>query len=136
MMQGEHIIDIVNSYLGVALNSGLVGLGMFLGFFATIGIGLLRALKSKVGRDPEFGTYARASLAILAAMMVTIATVSSIDFIPYIYWSCAGLCVALVRIGYRERARVVSSAPGRLLAPGHRARFSDRIDAHRQMHGH
>jgi O-antigen ligase len=110
MVQGEQIIDIVNTYLEIALDSGLVGLGFFLGFFATILIGLWRVLKFEVIRDLGFGAYIRASMATLVAMLVTIATVSSIDFIPLVYWSFAGLCVALIRIAYRERAAVARAA--------------------------
>ena len=36
MRQGEGIIDIVNSYLQVALETGLVGLGFFLLIFISI----------------------------------------------------------------------------------------------------
>src|SRR3974390_968308 len=44
MLQGQHIIDVVNTYLAMALESGLVGLGIFLAFTATILAGLWRAL--------------------------------------------------------------------------------------------
>lgn len=107
MIQGEHIIDIVNTYLKVALDSGLVGLAFFLSFFTTILIGLWRVLKFKVVRELGLDTSVRASIATLAAILVTIATVSSVDFIPYVYWSFAGLCVALIRIAYLERTAVV-----------------------------
>jgi O-antigen ligase len=104
MMQGEHIIDIVNSYLEIALRSGLVGLSLFIGVFATILLRLRRALKFRGVNDVDYNTCVRASIATLIAMLVTIVTVSSIDFIPYVYWSFAGLCVSLIRIAYRERA--------------------------------
>jgi hypothetical protein len=110
MIQGEHIIDIVNSYLKIALDSGLVGLGLFLSFFAAVLIGLWRVVKFRAVQDIGLGPYARASMATLIAILVTIATVSSIDFISYVYWSFAGLCVALIRIAYRERAAVARAA--------------------------
>jgi O-antigen ligase len=104
MVQGEGIIDIVNTYLQVALSSGLVGLGLFLGVFVTILIGLWRLGKF------DRREYARALMATLIAVLVTMSTVSSIDSIPYICWSSAGLCVALIRIAYRERAAVARAA--------------------------
>ena len=110
MLQGQHIVDIVNTYLEVALRSGLVGLGLFLGFFATILIGLWRVHKFKVVREIGLGVCIRASMATLVAMMVTIGTVSFIDYIPYVCWSFAGLCVALIRIVYQERAAVARAA--------------------------
>ena len=99
MIQGEGIIDLVNTYLQVALNSGLIGLSLFLGLFATILIGLRRLI-----RDIYVSDFAAASTATLLAILVTLATVSSVDFIPFVYWSFAGLCVALIRIGHRQRA--------------------------------
>lgn len=98
IIQGEGIIDLVNSYLQVALKSGLVGVSLFLLFFATILIGLRRLLNDIFIRD-----FARASIATLLGILVTIATTSSIDFVPYVYWSFAGLSVALIRIGYWRR---------------------------------
>lgn len=110
LVQGQHIVDVVNTYLGVALDFGLVGLGLFLVFFTTVLIGLWRVLKFEVVWGLGLGTYMRASIAILVAILVTIGTVSSIGFIPYVYWSFAGLCVALIRIAYQERAAVVRAA--------------------------
>jgi len=107
MIQGQGIIDIVNTYLGIMLDTGLVGLGLFIGFFATILVGLRRVLKFRTVRDIDFSVYGRASIATLMAILVTIGTVSSVLVIPYAYWSFAGLCVALIRIAYRERAALV-----------------------------
>jgi O-antigen ligase len=110
LVQGQHIVDVVNTYLGVALDYGLVGLGFFVAFFATVLIGLRRALKFDGVWDLGLGNYMRASIAILVAILVTIGTASSIGFIPYVYWSFAGLCVALIRIAYQERAEVARAA--------------------------
>ena len=105
MIQGEGIIDIVNTYLLVALNSGLIGLSLFICFFATVLLGLRRTAKSSPAFQPDiaFAVYVRASTATLLAILVEIATVSPVGFIPYIYWSFAGLCVALVRVDYGPR---------------------------------
>lgn len=110
MIQGEHIIDIVNTYVGVALNFGLVGLGLFLGFFASILISLWRLLKIAPVQESGFNSCVRGLIATMVAMMVTIATVSSVDFIPYVYWSIAGLAVALIRITYRDKAAVARAS--------------------------
>jgi len=108
---GQHIIDFVNTYIEIALKSGLVVLSLFFGFFAAILLRLRRVLKFHRVRDGNFNTCIRGSIAILVAMLVTIATVSSIDFIPYVYWSFAGLSVALVRIAYREQAVARAAQP-------------------------
>ena len=36
MTQGQGIIDTVNTYLRVALEKGIVGVGLFIGFFFTV----------------------------------------------------------------------------------------------------
>jgi hypothetical protein len=110
LVQGQGIIDIVNHYLKIALDYGLVGLGCFSVFFAAILIGLRRVLRFSTFRNSEFNVCARAAMATLVAILVTLGTVSSVDFIPYVYWSFGGLCVALVRIAYKERAAVARGA--------------------------
>jgi O-Antigen ligase len=110
MLQGEGIIDTVNSYLVVALNSGMVGLSLFLGFFAAILIGLWRVAKYDAYHKLGLGNCVRALTATLLGILFTIATVSSVDFIPVVYWSFAGLCVAFIRIAFSERA-VVARGP-------------------------
>jgi hypothetical protein len=108
MMQGEGIIDLVNTYVQIALISGLVGLALFSGFFSMILIGLWRVIRIHGRRDQEVTNCARILLALLVAILVTIGTVSSVDFIPYIYWSFAGMSVALIRISSRQRAPAVA----------------------------
>jgi O-Antigen ligase len=109
MVQGEGIVDTVNSYLVIALVSGISGLILFTGFFVVILVELRQVLKSKLIHNSDIKTYARAAMATLFAILVVIGTTSSIDFVPYVYWSFAGLCVALVRIAFRQRAELSSS---------------------------
>ena len=48
MIQGQGIIDIVNTYLGIALDKGIVGLSLFLFFFASVLLAqVLLVLKKK-----------------------------------------------------------------------------------------
>lgn len=101
LRQGQGIIDIVNTYVAVALRSGLVGLSLFAGFFLSacwIVRRRLRAIEEKEGAEYEVG---RALLATLACIMVTIFTVSSITIIPIIYYLVAGLAVGYGRLGQR-----------------------------------
>jgi O-antigen ligase len=110
MLQGEGIIDTVNTYIVVALNSGMIGLSLFLGFFVAILMGLWRVTIHGANHKLGLGNCARALVATLLGILVTIGTVSSVDFIPYVYWSFAGLCVAFIRIALRQRA-VVAQGP-------------------------
>jgi O-antigen ligase len=91
LRQGEGIIDVVNSYLGIAIGSGLVGLSLFVGFFASA---IVLVWRSRVAGDlPLTETPARALLAALAGILVTIATTSSINIIPPVYLVIAGMAV-------------------------------------------
>ncbi|KAA0970570.1 hypothetical protein FPY71_08710 [Aureimonas fodinaquatilis] len=93
MRQGQGIIDVVNTYLAIALEYGYVTLAAFIGIFVLISFALFKlALK-----DDEAGFLARICLTIYAGILLTIVTVSSVSFIPYIYWTFAGIGVALVR---------------------------------------
>jgi O-antigen ligase len=104
LLQGEGIIDTVNTYLEIALKSGIIGLGLFVAFFAAILMQLWRVARSDARNKLVLGNYARALMASLISILVTIATVSSIDFIPYVYWSFAGICVAFIRIASGKSA--------------------------------
>jgi O-antigen ligase len=91
MRQGEGIIDIVNTYIGVALTSGLIGLGLFAGFFSTTLLGIYRCMRAIPDRDSEERLLGRALFATLVSILLMIFTVSSIAIIPIVYWSVAGL---------------------------------------------
>ena len=98
MRQGQGIIDVVNTYIGIALETGFVGLGLFVGFFALVVIGVYRAMRSLPDKDSEEHLLGRALLATLIAILVIIFTVSSITVIPIVYWSVAGLGVAYAQM--------------------------------------
>ena len=119
MIQGEGIIDIVNTYLGLALNIGLIGLGLFLAFFACILFGIFRAVRSFADRDDEACRLGRALLATLLGILVIIFTVSSITVIPVVYWSVAGVGVAYARmVAQRAPARALGAASASLQLRG------------------
>jgi O-antigen ligase len=96
MVQGDGIVDLVNTYLCVALSQGCVGLVLFVGVFAAAGARLLRAW-SCAEASPEAHLLGRSLISALVAMLVTIATVSPILCIPTLYWVLAGLCVGCAR---------------------------------------
>ncbi len=98
MIQGEGIIDIVNTYINLALRVGLVGLGLFVAFFAVVLRGIRRAMLSFADKDDERRQLGRVLLATLIGILVIIFTVSSITFIPVVYWSIAGLGVAYIQM--------------------------------------
>lgn len=98
LIQGEGIIDIVNSYIGIALSVGVAGLSLFILCFLSTILYVLRAMRATSKWNLELHTLGRAILATMIAVIVTIATVSSVFNISVIYWCLAGLSVAYARI--------------------------------------
>lgn len=115
MRQGEGIIDIVNSYVQVTLQSGFVGLFIYLGLFLSVLAGLRNAIKSANAYDPRVALYCRAYLATLIGVMVTIFTTSIVEHMSYVIWSLLGGGVALARLEYAGRSE--SNTPGEVTTP-------------------
>lgn len=99
LRQGQGIIDIVNTYVGIALKSGLVGLSLFVGFFGAALFGIWRRMRRLTDKESVEYDTGRGLLAALTCIMVTIFTVSPIYVIPTLYYLLVGLAVAYARIG-------------------------------------
>ena len=112
LITGDGIIDVVNSFLGVALTFGVVGLSLFAGVFVFSGWGVWAALRRADPRD-ESSLLGRALLATLIGVMVTIVTVSSISVVPWVYWMLAGLCVGYPQLVPEASPAAASVAPAR-----------------------
>lgn len=119
MRQGQGIIDMVNTYLQVALPFGLVGLSLFLGAF---GLALFAANRRRARADTDTELIGRALIAAVAGALVTIFTVSSISVIPTLYWVLAGLLVAYARLP--ERHFSAAQAATATAARGARQRYA------------
>jgi len=102
-------IDLVNTYLGIGLTSGLVGLSLFVGYFVVIFGGIVKSMRRLTDRDGEDYLLGRVLFSTLVGILITIYTVSSITIIPVIYWSVAGLGVAYARM--LAHAKVAEKAP-------------------------
>ena len=102
---GENIIDIVNTYINIALEEGFVGVGLFVAFFFLALQGIYRAMRSLQDRDSEEYLLGRALHATLIAILIIIFTVSSITIIPFMYWSVAGLGVAYSEMVRKNTAK-------------------------------
>jgi O-antigen ligase len=117
MIQGQGIIDIVNTYISLALEMGLIGLTLFVVFFATVLFGIRTAMRSFPDKDDEARRLGRALFATLAGILVIIFTVSSITVIPVVYWSAAGLGVAYAQMTRRLRHTEAASTASAILQP-------------------
>jgi O-antigen ligase len=98
LKQGEGIIDVVNTYLGVGLASGLVGLSLFSGFFIAVAVSIFKGMRNLADRNDELYLLGQVLFSTLLGILVILFTVSSISVIPVIYWSVAGLGVAYARM--------------------------------------
>lgn len=98
MKQGQGIVDIVNTYLGIGLSSGLTGLSLFAGFFITVAVVVFRGMRVISDGNDERHRLGQALLATLIGILVIIGTTSSITVVPAVYWSVAGLAVAYARM--------------------------------------
>jgi len=106
---GQGIIDVVNTYVGIALQYGLIGLALFVGFFASILIGIFREMRRLKGGDRELHLLARALFATLIAIIVVVGTASSVGVIAVLYWLTAGLGMAFMRV-VKQESRAANKA--------------------------
>jgi O-antigen ligase len=107
LKQGQGIIDVVNSYLGIGLSSGLVGLGLFTGFFVSGIVGVIRTMRTQADKAGEVHLLGRALLTTLVCIVVTIFTVSSITVVAPIYWCVVGLAAGYTVFAPQAARRVV-----------------------------
>ena len=93
MKQGEGIIDIVNSYLAVALYAGMVGLFLFAGMFLFSLLGLRRCIRrARQSKDDDREMLGRALFSSLVGVMFIIFTVSGVYIVPTMYFTLIGIC--------------------------------------------
>ena len=104
MRQGQGIIDMVNSYLQIALPYGAIGLFFYVCALVLPVVAAWRARQLVLKTDPEAEILGRALIATMAGIMVTIATVSSIGIIPTLYWIMEGLCLSYSQLVMKSRA--------------------------------
>jgi hypothetical protein len=90
MRQGEGIIDMVNSYLDIALGYGLVGLAIFI---TPLLAALVHVTRNRSSLPPESARLNAALCAGVAGLMFSIVTVSLVYSIPYWIWILTGVCL-------------------------------------------
>ena len=106
MRQGQGIIDIVNTYIRVALSSGMIGLSLFVLAFASV----IRAL-NKIGVKNLFHEQQQAKILLVACIVtvVFIGTVSSVGVIPYLFWSLLGIASAFIKLQAQQTTKNLHS---------------------------
>lgn len=100
LKQGEGIIDLVNTYLVVALNVGLIGLGLLMTPFL---VGLWRQSALVPRGTPALGHEALAWIAMTVALMALVFTVSPIrQVMQMLIWAAA---LGIAHLASLERPR-------------------------------
>jgi hypothetical protein len=97
LRQGQGIIDIVNTYVGVALFNGWVGLALFLGFILSAAAGVLRAAKASIATDQDWGLLGFNILACIAGVLFMIAGCSLIMGVQKMFYILIALAAGYVR---------------------------------------
>ena len=98
MIQGEGIVDVVNSYLQVVLQYGWVGLILFIAIFLSLLKDIFVLNKRLYKEDEQLFRLGRSLFSILSATALIIYTVSSVDYIPYYYWLLFGLSSSFIYV--------------------------------------
>ena len=117
MIQGQGIIDIVNAYLGWALEYGLLTAVPFTLAVVLSGVLTFRTVRRMKGDDPAVVRWRRLGGALFAAQVgfaFTIGTVSLVSLLPVMTWVYVGLQVAYVRTAnawLAERAAAPEPVP-------------------------
>jgi len=120
MVQGEGIVDVVNTYLALALSQGLVGLALFLGVLIAAVTPLAKLMAVADSRDANEYLVAQSLLAAIGGALVVIATASPILSIPTMYWMLAGLCVCSRSLAISAKSEFPPSAAPVISRHGHR----------------
>lgn len=89
------IIDVVNSYVALALSGGLITLCIFVGFFVSIVLQLF-LMQRHATLTAAGANIRRTLIAIILGIMFIIFTVSSITYVPIVYWLVGGVGIGVI----------------------------------------
>lgn len=101
LIQGEGIIDIVNTYLQISLEYGLIGLFLFITIFASVLVKIYKLKKLYVNTiNKNTVSIANVFLISITSIMFVIFTVSTlgVSTISIFYWSYIGLAIGYIRL--------------------------------------
>lgn len=127
--QGEGIIDLVNSYIVIMINGGVVGLALFMFPYVFVLTKLLGARnRERLVSKEVSGKFSAAFIAVILAMLFIIFTVSTLDAIHILLGLGISLPVVWLRQARKEvvvdgaierkRGATRGRAPGLIDSPG------------------
>lgn len=106
LRQGQGIIDIVNTYIGILLFHGWVGFGLFLGFCLSALAGAYTVSKATVSTDPDWALLGFNIAACLIGMLFMIADCSLIFGVEKMLYILVALAAAYARQGNQAVSHV------------------------------
>jgi O-antigen ligase len=110
LRQGEGIIDIVNTYLGVALNYGLVGLFCFLSFILLAMAKVYARTRELRHSDPDLALLGTSLIACIVATLVMIYSASFNLGAQKMFYVLAGLAAAYSRLPISSASEPAASS--------------------------
>ena len=103
--QGEGIIDIVNTYLDIALNYGLIGLFCFLSFILFGMIAVYARSKELARSDPDLSLFGIGLIACIAGLLIMIDSNSFNLGCEKMFYVLAGLATVYARLNRSSQHR-------------------------------
>jgi O-antigen ligase len=113
LRQGQGIIDMVNTYMQVALDSGLVGLFLFVGFML---IGLIKTYSLAKKAKQADSDFSLLGVSLIACILGTLLMIENCSFImgyQKMYYALAGFAAAYTHLGRAVFQRQASLALNR-----------------------
>jgi O-antigen ligase len=98
LRQGEGIIDIVNSYLGVALSYGLIGLFLFLSFILLGTARVYARTRELTHSDPDLALFGTSLIACIVGTLIMIDSDSFTLGPQKMFYVLAGLATVYARL--------------------------------------
>jgi hypothetical protein len=98
LRQGEGIIDIVNTYLGVALDYGFIGLFCFVSFIMLGMVKVYSRTRLLARSDPDLALFGSSLIACIIATLEMIGSSSFILGCERMFYVLAGLATAYARL--------------------------------------
>jgi O-antigen ligase len=98
LRQGEGIIDVVNTYAGIALNKGFVGLGIFVCFIVVALVRAYRRTKVLAKSDPDLALLGVSVVACILGTLLMLENCSFILAYEKMFYVLAGLAAAYAHL--------------------------------------
>jgi hypothetical protein len=111
LKQGEGIIDVVNSYVAIMLDAGLIGLTIYLLPFVIVLNRLISAIRRREHGATEGGNrFAPAFAALILGCLFAIFTASTFNVIPVLLTLLVSLPTAWLGLPIEERSAAGNKA--------------------------